>query len=95
MNRALLVGSNAYPGNELNGCVNDVSDVANFLVSHCDFQEDDIRLLTDKRATTNAIEAHLNWLVDRRQRGRSCRVPLQRTRRTVPCSQRGWQGDPS
>jgi len=63
MNRALLVGINAYPGNELNGCVNDVTDMANFLVSHCDFHEEEIRLLTDKRATTDAIEAHLNWLL--------------------------------
>ena len=63
MNRALLVGINAYPGNELNGCVNDVTDMANFLVSHCGFQEDDIRLLTDKRATTQAIEDHLTWLL--------------------------------
>jgi metacaspase-1 len=64
MNRGLLVGINAYPGNELNGCVNDVTDMANFLVSHCDFQEDDIRLLTDARATTNAILDRLAWLVD-------------------------------
>jgi hypothetical protein len=61
MNRALRI--NAYPGNELNHCVDDVSDVANFLVSHCDFQEEEILLLTDKRATTNAIAAHLNWLL--------------------------------
>ncbi len=63
MNRAFLVGINAYPGNELNGCVNDVTDMASFLVSHCQFQEDDIRLLTDKRATTKAIEDHLTWLL--------------------------------
>jgi metacaspase-1 len=63
MNRAILVGINAYPGNELNGCVNDVNDMADFLVSHCDFNESDIRLLTDTRATTDAIKEHLNWLV--------------------------------
>ena len=64
MNRGLLVGINAYPGNELHGCVNDVTDMADFLVSHCGFQEDDIRLLTDSRATTSAIEDRLKWLID-------------------------------
>jgi hypothetical protein len=63
MNRAFLVGINAYPGNELHGCVNDVTDMANFLVSHCGFQEDDIRLITDVRATTSAILDRLKWLV--------------------------------
>ncbi len=63
MNRALLVGINAYPGNELNGCVNDVTDMADFLVSHSSFDEDEIRLITDARATTNAIQDRLNWLL--------------------------------
>jgi hypothetical protein len=63
MNRALLVGINAYPGNELHGCVNDVTDMADFLISHCDFEESDIRLVTDTRATTNAIETRLQWLI--------------------------------
>src|SRR5262249_33204890 len=64
MNRALLVGINAYPGNELHGCVNDVTDMAEFLVGHCGFDEGDIRLLTDSRATTDAIKERLNWLLD-------------------------------
>jgi hypothetical protein len=64
MNRAFLVGINAYPGNELNGCVNDVVDMAKFLVGHCGFDEGDIRLLTDARATTKAIREHLTWLLD-------------------------------
>lgn len=63
MNRGLLVGINAYPGNELNGCVNDVTDMAEFLVSHCQFEENDIRLLTDVRATNDAIIEHLKWLI--------------------------------
>jgi len=63
MDRAFLVGINAYPGHELNGCVNDVNDMANFLVSHCGFNEGDIRLLTDARATTDAIKQHLQWLI--------------------------------
>ena len=63
MDRGLLVGINAYPGNELQGCVNDVTDMAEFLVSHCGFNENDIRLLTDGRATTEAIMEHLKWLM--------------------------------
>jgi len=63
MDRGLLVGINAYPGNELQGCVNDVTDMAEFLVSHCGFNENDIRLLTDGRATSEAIMEHLKWLM--------------------------------
>src|SRR5438034_24071 len=69
MNRALLVGINAYPGNELQGCVNDVTDMADFLVSHVGFDESDIRLVTDDRATTQAIVERLNWLTQGVQAG--------------------------
>ena len=64
MNRALLVGINAYPGAPLAGCVNDISDMAAHLVENCAFAQSDIRLLTDGRATTTAILDRLNWLVD-------------------------------
>jgi hypothetical protein len=60
--RALLVGINAYPGQPLNGCVNDVNDMANFLVSHLNFDSGDIRLLVDARATTKGISDRLEWL---------------------------------
>jgi hypothetical protein len=63
MNRALLVGINAYPENELNGCIDDVTDMADFLVGHCGFSERDVRLITDRRATTGAILDRLKWLV--------------------------------
>jgi hypothetical protein len=63
MNRALLVGINKYPGQPLNGCVNDVQDMANFLVSRCEFAMDDIRLLVDERATKDAIVERLHWLL--------------------------------
>jgi hypothetical protein len=64
MNRAFLVGINAYPGNELSGCVNDVTDMAHFLVRKCDFRERDIRLLTDRRATRDGIWQRLGWLLN-------------------------------
>lgn len=63
MNRAFLVGINNYPQAPLRGCVNDVVDMASFLVSDYGFQRSEIRLLTDERATTDAIFEHLNWLV--------------------------------
>ena len=64
MNRALLVGINKYPApNELNGCVNDVTDMADFLVTKCGFAQADIRLLTDGRATAQNIRDRLGWLL--------------------------------
>ena len=64
MNRALLVGINAYGGeNNLAGCINDVTDMANYLVDKRGFAEGEIRLLTDERATTDAIWDRLKWLV--------------------------------
>ena len=61
--RALLVGINSYPGQPLRGCVNDIKDMANFLVKSCNFAEDDIRLLVDARATTDGIYERLGWLL--------------------------------
>jgi metacaspase-1 len=70
MNRALLVGINKYPSpNELNGCVNDVTDMAAFLVSKCGFGHDDIRLLTDQRATAKGILNRLGWLLNGASKG--------------------------
>jgi uncharacterized caspase-like protein len=64
MNRALLCGINAYPDAPLQGCVNDVTNMAEFLVDKCGFKRGEIRLLTDKAATTQAIKDRLKWLVD-------------------------------
>ena len=64
MNRALLVGINKYPApNDLNGCVNDVNDMAKFLVSHCKFRASDIRMITDARATAKNILDRIGWLL--------------------------------
>lgn len=62
---ALLVGINKYQesGNNLSGCVADVEDVYNLLVER-GFPRDNIRVLTDERATRQAILERLRWLVD-------------------------------
>lgn len=62
---ALLVGINKYqePGNDLQGCVNDVMDMAELLTSEYGFNKDDIRILTDARATQQNILERLEWLV--------------------------------
>lgn len=64
MKRALLVGINLYaqPGNDLAGCVNDTLDLGEYLVEG-GWKEREIRMLHDRRATTEAIEERLRWLV--------------------------------
>lgn len=62
MDRALLVGIDRYAQAPLRGCVNDIEDVAEHLVSACGFQPGDIRLLADERATAGAIRERLLWL---------------------------------
>ena len=55
--KALLIGINNYknPDYKLNGCINDVCDMYKYLVSHGDYESDEINLLTDYRATRNQI----------------------------------------
>ena len=64
MKRALLIGINEYPGQPLNGCVNDVTDMAEYLTTVQGFAPDDVRMITDARATTDAIKERLAWLVE-------------------------------
>ncbi len=69
MNRAFLVGINAYPTSPLAGCVNDVTDMGKFLVAKCGFAMADVRLLTDSRATKQAIVDRLGWLIAGARKG--------------------------
>jgi hypothetical protein len=57
MKRAFLVGINDYPGaqNDLQGCVNDITNVYDVLVKYFGYATTDIRMLSDKRATKMAI----------------------------------------
>ncbi len=65
-NKALLVGINAYPNpsNNLRGCINDIVDMEYFIASKNKvYAKENIRTLTDSRATKKAILAALNWLL--------------------------------
>ncbi len=62
-NRALLVGINDNPSKPLHGCVNDIEDMASFITERCGFSGQDVRLLTDSRATKSAIIERLGWLL--------------------------------
>jgi metacaspase-1 len=63
--RALLVGINDYPGtqNDLQGCVNDITNVYDVLVKYFGYASTDVSMLQDKRATRTAILAALRKLV--------------------------------
>ena len=64
-NRAVLVGINKYKmaNSDLSGCVNDVTNVRDSLIKFFGFKIDDIRVITDDRATKKAIMERLTWLV--------------------------------
>lgn len=63
--RALLVGINKYKmeNSDLSGCVNDVTNIRDSLIKFFGFQADDIRVITDQRATKKNIMERLAWLV--------------------------------
>ena len=63
--RALLIGINNYPDpeNVLEGCVNDVFLMSSVL-QESGFGPEEIRVVLDERATTQAIRDRLNWLLD-------------------------------
>jgi hypothetical protein len=63
VNRALLVGIDAYPGQRLAGCVRDVNELAALLVGQKHFASGEVRLLANGRATRRAILDGFCWLV--------------------------------
>jgi len=64
-NRALLVGINKYniQGADLQGCVNDVTNMRDVLLKYYGFSVKEIRVLVDERATRKNIMERLKWLV--------------------------------
>ena len=65
-NKALLVGINAYSNatNNLRGCINDIVDMENFIASKNKvYPKENIRTLTDSKATKKGILSALNWLL--------------------------------
>lgn len=65
MKKAFLVGINDYPGtsNDLMGCVNDVQNMQDLLVSMFGFPAESVRLITDRQGTTANILKGLENLV--------------------------------
>ncbi len=62
--QALLVGINDYEGvNDLQGCINDVTNVRSVLKTFFGFGNSEIRVLTDSRATKNNIITRLDRMV--------------------------------
>lgn len=67
---ALLVGINDYKNiNDLQGCINDVTNVRNILKTFFGFRNNDIRVLTDERATKKNILYRLERMVKKAKKG--------------------------
>ncbi|MFL6283792.1 MAG: caspase family protein, partial [Pyrinomonadaceae bacterium] len=65
---AMLVGVNKYPGNALNGCVNDVTNLREMLVKNFGFSADNVVMLTDEQATRANILARLDEFASKLKR---------------------------
>lgn len=59
--RAFLTGINKYKENPLSGCVNDITDMRDYLIGS-GFAADDVRTLLDERAGVEQIISRLHWL---------------------------------
>jgi hypothetical protein len=67
---ALLVGINDYQGiSDLQGCINDVTNVRDILKTYFGLRNDEIRVLTDKRATKQNILSRLTKMVASAEKG--------------------------
>jgi hypothetical protein len=62
--RALIVGVDRYPNNQLAASVNDANRFVSFLKAHALYSDDSMRILTDADATNAKIKESLQWLVD-------------------------------
>lgn len=57
---AMLVGINKYPGNALEGCVNDMTKLKSMLVERFGFSAENVLLVTDEEATRANILSRLD-----------------------------------
>jgi hypothetical protein len=64
MNKAVLVGINDYQNAPLNGCVPDIKACCAELVGGFNWQWQDLRSCTDRRATRDGIIKRIEWLCD-------------------------------
>jgi hypothetical protein len=71
MNTAFLIGINSYkiPGADLRGCVNDVNNLKAALLKHFSFQEKNVKILTDFKATKQAIQDGITRVIKGAKRG--------------------------
>lgn len=68
--KALLVGINTYKYvRSLKGCVRDVRNMADILMSFYGFQSDEIRTIVDESATRNTLMNRFDWLLDGSKEG--------------------------
>jgi hypothetical protein len=68
--QALLVGINDYQGvNDLQGCINDVTNVRSVLKTFFGFSNNEIRVLTDSRATKENILSRLKKMIEQAEKG--------------------------
>lgn len=82
MKHALLVGINTYVGSPLQGCVNDVTLMAQYLQSK---QYDSIVTCTNEQATTSSIRHHLHELVSKCVEGDSLFFHYSGHGSQIPC----------
>lgn len=68
--RALLVGINEYalPGQNLEGCVNDVF-LMSALLQESGFKAEEIRIVLNDRATSGGVRDRLDWLLEDAKEG--------------------------
>ena len=68
--KALLVGVNKYKYvRPLNGCGNDVRNMADILTSFYGFSTDEIRTIVDESVTRNNLMNRFDWLLDDAREG--------------------------
>ena len=91
--KALLVGINDYRGpNDLNGCVNDVTNMRDVLRNYMGYKNNQIRVITDSRATKSAILTMAELACFWRHGWGLSRIPLFRPWLSDPGPQRRRAG---